>query len=131
MLTINLCGISKKCVSACRISTNKKPVSQRNHLGMETNPANCWVHCRSLPFLAIPRHSIRKLVILSITRRLSPFHSIKKPQPLRHTFYTSAKWQPTHRRPVETFTLTTSFYEPSGPATINKLQISSIQEHIY
>ena len=33
----------------------------------------------SLPFLAIPRHSIRKLVILSIPRRFSPFHSLKKP----------------------------------------------------
>jgi len=54
---------------------------------MVTNPPNCWVHCRSLPFLAIPRHSNRKLVILSIPRRFSPVvagcrHSTQSKSPI-------------------------------------------------
>ena len=71
--TIFVCGISEECVSA---STNKKRGSQWSHLGMETNPPICWVHCHSLPFLAIPFENRLICPFLAIPRRSSPFIAI-------------------------------------------------------
>ena len=57
---------------------------------METNPPNCWVHCHSLPFLAIPFENRLFCPFLAIPCRSSPVLAIPlnhNAPPLDHNYF--------------------------------------------